>query len=131
MTDCVTGVFTKALPNAKVVALILSVDSAALSCRVRLLETLPALAAIVTAFAVNTEDTCAGNSTLVPFAGTVTNLGTTTAASLLERLTSCPPAGAGAFSVTVQESVPEPVTDAALQVSEFNSAVGEPFAINV
>ena len=50
VTGCgVAVVFTTTLPNAKLVALILSASIAAFSCRGKLLNTLPALAVIVTA----------------------------------------------------------------------------------
>jgi hypothetical protein len=61
----------------------------------------------------------------VAFAGTVTVAGTVTAVLLLDRLTLTPPAAA-AFSVTMQESVPAPVTDALLQSSALNAAVPMP-----
>jgi hypothetical protein len=49
VTDCVAGVLTTTSPNATLVALILSASIAAFSCRGKLLNTLPALAVIVTA----------------------------------------------------------------------------------
>jgi hypothetical protein len=88
------------------------------------LNTLPALAVIVTACAVATEDTVAVNPALVAFAGTVTALGTVTAELLLDRLTLRPPLAAAPFSVTVQASVPDPVMDALLQESALSAAGG-------
>ena len=41
--------FTTTLPNVKLVALMLSVGTAAFNCRAKVLDTLPALAVIVTA----------------------------------------------------------------------------------
>ena len=55
---------------------------------------------------------------LVPPAGTVTLAGTTAAGSLLESVTCAPPAGAGAFSVTVPVEGLPPVTLVGLTVSE-------------
>jgi hypothetical protein len=49
VTDCVAGVLTTTSPNATLVALMLSASIAAFSCRGKLLNTLPALAVIVTA----------------------------------------------------------------------------------
>lgn len=49
VTDCVAGVFTNTSPNATLVALMLSASMAALSCSVKLVNVLPALAVIVTA----------------------------------------------------------------------------------
>jgi hypothetical protein len=47
--DCAVGVLTTMLPNAKVVALALSVGRAAFSCTEKVFDTLPALAEIVAA----------------------------------------------------------------------------------
>ena len=55
---------------------------------------------------------------LVPPAGTVTPEGTTAAGSLLESVTCAPPAGAGAFSVTVPVEGLPPVTLVGLTVSD-------------
>jgi hypothetical protein len=63
------------------------------------------------------------NPALVAPAGTVTVLGTVTAELLLVRFTISPPLGAAVLSVTVQASVPDPVTVPLLQDSAFN-AVG-------
>jgi hypothetical protein len=123
VTGCgVAAVFTKTLPKATLVALMLRVGIAALSCRAKTLDTLPALAVIVTAWTVATEDTVAVNPALLAPAGTVTVLGTVTAELLLDRLTSSPPLGAAAVSVTVQASVPDPVIDPLLQESALSAA---------
>ena len=55
---------------------------------------------------------------LVPPAGTVTLEGTVAAGLLLESATCAPPAGAGAFSVTVPVEELPPVTLAGLRASE-------------
>ena len=55
---------------------------------------------------------------LVAPAGTVTLEGTTAAGLLLESVTCAPPAGAGAFSVTVPAEGLPPVTLAGLSASE-------------
>ena len=55
---------------------------------------------------------------LVPPAGTVTLEGTTAAGSLLESVTCAPPAGVGAFSVTVPVEGLPPVTLVGLTVSD-------------
>ncbi|MFY9855686.1 MAG: hypothetical protein WAK26_17585, partial [Terracidiphilus sp.] len=83
-------------------------------------ETLPALAVSVTACTVATDDTVAVNVALVPPFVTVTVAGTVTAALLLDRLTTTPSVGASEVSVTVQESVPEPVMDAFPQESALS-----------
>ena len=45
----VPAVFSTTLPNAKLVVLMLSAGTAAFNCRAKVLDTLPALAVIVTA----------------------------------------------------------------------------------
>jgi hypothetical protein len=121
-TDCVVGVLSTTSPKATLVALTLSAGIAAFNCRVKLLNTLPVPAVIVTAWAVVTEDTVAVNPALVAPAGTVTVPGTFTAELLLDRFTSSPPLGAEAVSVTVHASVPAPVMDSLLQESALNVA---------
>jgi hypothetical protein len=49
VTGCVADVLTATSPNATLVALMLSASIAAFNCRAKLLNTLPALAVIVTA----------------------------------------------------------------------------------
>jgi hypothetical protein len=123
VTGCgVAVVFTTTLPNAKLVALMLSAGTAAFNCRAKVLDTLPALAVIVTACAVATEATVAVNPALVAFAGMVTVLGTVTAELLLDRFTLSPPLGAAAVSVTVHASVPDPNMAPLLQFSALNAA---------
>ena len=122
VTGCVDAVFTVTLPNPKLVVLTVNVGAAAFSCRVKLLETLPALAVSVTACAVVTDDTVAVNPALVALAGTTTVAGTITAALLLARPTLKPPLPAAAVSVTVQVSLPDPVIDPLLQESTLKPA---------
>ena len=140
VTDCVAGVFNTTLPKEMLVALMLSVGVRAFNCRVKLLETVPALAVSVTAWAVLTDDTAALNPELVALAGTVTVVGTVTAPLLLDRLTLSPPLGAAPLSVTVHASVTDPVIDALLQERVLNvaplrraltvaSGVGEPLVM--
>ena len=124
VTDCAAAWFTTTLPNARLVTLMFSVGTAAFNCRVKLSDTLPALALRVTASAVATDDTVAVNPALVAFAGTTIDAGTVTAVLLLDRLTLRPPLGAAASSVTMQASVPDPVMDALLQKSALNAAAG-------
>jgi hypothetical protein len=122
VTDWVAGVLITTSPNATLVALMLSARIAAFSCRVKLFITPPALAVIVIACAVATEDIVAVNPALVEFAGTVTVLGTVTAALLLVRFTISPSLGAAAVSVTVHASVPDPVMAPLLHESALNAA---------
>jgi hypothetical protein len=115
VTDFDTAVFKATLPNETEEALTASVGTAAFNCRAKLLEIPPALAVMVTDFAVDTAETDAVNPALVALAGTVTDAGTLIALSLLERLTVNPVPGAAELSPTVQLSVPEPVIDAFVQ----------------
>jgi hypothetical protein len=69
---------------------------------------------------VKTGETFAVNWPLVPFIGTHTEVGNTTAGLLLERVTSVPPIGAGALRVTVQRSVPVPVYETTPQEIALN-----------
>ena len=82
----------------------------------------PAAAVRVTVWAVVTAETVAVKPMLVAPAGTVADAGTVTALLLLARLTASPPVPAAALSVTVQASVPAPVSEPWLQLNE--STVG-------
>jgi len=76
----------------------------------------PLAAAVTTAVrSAFTALTGAVNPALFDPAGTVTLAGTTRLAELLARVTARPPAGAKPLSVTVQETLPAPATDAGLQ----------------
>ena len=101
----------------------LSVGAAALSCTAKLSETLPALAVNVTVWEAATGDTVAENPALVASAGTVTEAGTVNAALFVDRLTISPPEAAGASTVTVQASVPDPVMVVWLHENPLNAAV--------
>jgi hypothetical protein len=120
--DCVADVFTITLPKAMLFALMLSVGTAAFNCRVNLFEIPPELAVRVTACAVPTDETPAVNPALEAFTGTVTMAGTVTAALLLDKLRVSPPLGTDELSVTVQESVPDPVMELLLHVRTLNAA---------
>lgn len=124
VTGCgVAEVLTCTLPNATLVALMLSAGSVAFNCRVKVLDRLPALAVNVTACAVATEDAVAVNSALVELAGTVTALGTVTAELLLDRFTVKPPLGAAVVSVRVHASEPDPVMTLLLQYIVLSAEV--------
>ena len=75
------------------------------------------------AVAVNVPD--------VAFAGTVTEVGTLTAALLLARLTTSPPAGAGAPKLTVHASLAAPVMELAAQEMAFIPDVPDPLILTV
>jgi hypothetical protein len=89
------------------------------------LATLPAVAVRVAACVEATAATVAEKLAEVAPAGTVTEPGTTTAASLLPRATARPPVGAAAVSVTEQVSVPAAVYEFVAQLTELNAAVAE------
>jgi hypothetical protein len=122
VTDSVADVFSATLLKTRLLVLRLKVGALALSAREKLLETVPAVAVRVAVCAVVTELMVAEKVTLVALAGTVTAAGRVTAASLLERLTLCPPLPAAVLRVTVQASVPAPVIEALVQESAFNVA---------
>jgi hypothetical protein len=89
----------------------------ALSSKPNVSDTPLALAVKVTVWVVAAGATVAVKLALVAFAGTSTLAGIDTRALLLlERLTVNPAAGAAAVSVTLQLSVPAPVTDGMLQL---------------
>ncbi len=67
----------------------------------------------------------------VSFAGTVTVLGKATAAVLLERLTTNPPAGAAVFKVRRQLSVSAPERAFELQVSALSPGVPVPLMLAI
>src|SRR5580692_10201295 len=122
VTGSVEAVFTVTFPKARLAELMVNVGTAAFNCRPKVRETPPALAVRVTACAVVTDDTVAVNPALVAMAGTTTVAGTVTAALLLVTATLTPPLPAGPLSVTVQASVPAPVSDALLQDNALNPA---------
>ena len=122
VTGSVDAVFTVTLPNAKLAGLMLNVGTAAFSCSAKVLETPPALPVRVTDCAVVTDDTVAVNPALVALAGTATAAGIVTAALLLVRPTLRPLLPAAELSVTVQVSLPAPVTDPLLHDNELNAA---------
>jgi hypothetical protein len=99
------------LPKAMLVALMLRVAGAGLSCSEKVLETLLALAVNVTVCAVLTAEAVAEKLAVVAPAMTVTEDGTETDELLLARFTVEPPVAAAVFSVTVQASVPAPVIE--------------------
>ena len=67
----------------------------------------------------------------VPFAGTVTVLGKATAALLLERLTTNPPAGAAVFKLRLQLSASAPERAFELQVSALSPGVPVPLMVAI
>jgi len=107
----------------------LKTGALALSCSVKVLATLLALAVRVTVWAVLTEETVAVKLAVVAPAGTITEAGTVTADLLLATLTAKPPVSAAAFSVTVQLSVPAPVIDPLVQLSPLNT--GKPVPLRL
>jgi hypothetical protein len=89
------------------------------------LATLPAVAVSVADCVEVTAATVAVKVAEVAPEGTVTDAGTTTAASLLPRPTARPPVGAAAVNVTEQESVPAAVYELVVQLTELSVAVLE------
>jgi hypothetical protein len=87
------------------------------------LATLPAVAVSVADCVEATAATVAEKLAEVAPAGTVTELGTATAASLLPRATTRPPVGAAAVSDTEQESVPADAYELVAQLIALSAAV--------
>jgi hypothetical protein len=129
VTVCVVGVLALTLPNDKLVVLTLSVDVEAFNCRANVFEALPELAVSVTACAVPTEVTVAVKPALAAPAAMLTVAGTVTALLLLARFTANPPAAAAAFNVTVQLSVPAPVTEPLVQLSPLSTGTPVPLRL--
>ena len=120
VTGNVVGVFTVTLPNPKLAGLMVSVGTAGFNCRAKVFDAPPVLAVRVTDCAVVTELAVAVNPALVALAGTTTAAGTVTAVLLLLNPTLAPPLPAAELSVTVQLSLPAPVSEALPQDTELN-----------
>jgi hypothetical protein len=87
-TSCfVTAEFTGTLPNPRLEVLRPSADTEAPRCKAKVCFTPPMLAVIVEVCTELTGETLAVKSALFTFAGTVTEVGTTTALLLLARVT--------------------------------------------
>lgn len=128
VTDCVAGVFTATFPNERAVGLMPSVALAAFNCREKAFELPFAFAVRVAVWAVPTDDTVAAKLAVAAPGATVTAAGSVTAALVLDRVTTCPPFGAGAFKLTLQASVVAPVMDALLQESALTTAMPVPLS---
>jgi hypothetical protein len=120
VTDCVVEVFTFTLPKLRLEVLRLSIAAVAFNCRTKLVETPAALAEMVAVCVAPTADIAAWKLALVAPADTVTDAGTTTAGSLLDRSTANPLAIA-AVSFAVHATVPEPVIDPWVQLNEASA----------
>ena len=127
---CVVAEFTEMLPKFTLEGLTLSVAVPAPSCRAKVSVTEPAVAVSVTVVVVVTVETVAVKVALEDPAGTVTVAGTVTSVLLLlVRLTAKPPVNAAAFSVTVQLSVPAPVTLPLAQVTPLSTGTPVPLRL--
>ncbi len=126
VTVCVVGVFRFTLPKLMLVELMVNSGDEEIACRVKVVETEPALAVKVMVCVLDTEETVAENVAVVAPAATVTEAGTVTAELLLARFTVNPPVAAAAFSVTVQLSVPDPVMDELVQESPVSTGTPVP-----
>ena len=120
MTVFVAGVFTVALPKARLVTLVLSVDTGTVNARAKVSVTLPAVAVRIAVCAVETCVTLTVNWALLMPVCTSAAGPVVTAGLLLDRATLKPGASAGPLSVSVQRSVPVPPIDALAQVKPIN-----------
>ncbi|MGA8044111.1 MAG: hypothetical protein WCA37_15040 [Terracidiphilus sp.] len=121
VTDCESAVLIVTLPKLRLVGLtprvLVSVLVAAGPNWIAKLADVPLIEACrVAVCAEDAAATVAVKGALVVPVVTLTELGTVTAELLLAMPTDTPPGGAGAFSVTVQLSVPEEVNDAVVQL---------------
>lgn len=117
ITDCEAVCPVATLPKFTVAALTLRVETAAFNCRLAFAPPVLVEAVSVAVCTEVTEATVAVKAALVALPGTVMVAGTVTAALLLAKLTTSPPLGAAALSVTVQLSVLLPVIDALAQMT--------------
>ena len=129
VTDWVAGEPTKTSPNEMLVALILSVDTPAPNCNVKVCDALLVLAVRVTVCEVLTAVIVAVKVPVFDPLATVTVAGTVTAELLLARLTLNPALPAVAFNVTVQLSVPAPVIEPLVQLSALNPGTPLPLRL--
>ena len=119
----VAVLFTATDPKLRLPELNLSPGTAAPRLIAYVCVAPPAEAVKVAVCAVLTDEMVAVNPALAAPAGTVTEEGTVTALLSLDRLTASPPDPAAADRLTVQASVPAPVTEPLLQVSPLREAV--------
>ena len=106
VTDWLVGVLSVTFPKARLFVLRLRMIVCAFSCSVNTLVLPPADAVSVAVVFDVTAATAALNPAVVDPAATVTEAGRVTDELLLDSVTTVPPAGAAAVSVTVHASVP-------------------------
>lgn len=99
--------------------------------KLKVLETLAALAVSSAIRSVVTEATVAVKVFVVAPADTVTLVGTVTSVLPLVRLTAKPPVGAPSVKLTVQVELPGAATVAGLQLSPLNCAAGDTVTVVV
>jgi hypothetical protein len=124
VTDCVACALTETLPKLRLAALMVSPGLATLTSRAKFAEMSPAVAVSVTDCGPLIGETATEKAALVTSAATVTEDGTLTSGLLLARFTRKPPLGAAVLNVTVHVSVPEPMIEPLLHVSELNTGAG-------
>lgn len=124
--DCVAGLFTVTFPNAIAFELIVRIGAVGLNCSATVFIAVPRVAESVVVCVEETAATVAVNVPLDAPAGTATVAGSVTAALLLDRLTTTPPAGAAALNVTVQASEPAPENELLAQVNALRAATLPP-----
>lgn len=129
VTVCVVAALTFSVPKEMLAALKPSVGTAAPRLMPNVSFTLPALAVTVSDCPVLTAATVAENVAVADPAATVTEEGTVTAELLLASFTANPPVAAAAFSVTVQESVPDPEKAELVHVSPLSTGMPVPLRL--
>jgi hypothetical protein len=131
VTDPVPVAPTATVPRLTLVALSVSVGTAAPRLIAKVFVPPPDVAVSVAVPAVLTADTVAVKLAEVAPAATVTDVGTVTDVSLLDRLTAWPPVPAAAFNAAVQVSVPAPVIDPFVQLRPLNTGWPVPLRLMV
>jgi hypothetical protein len=118
VTVCASDVLTASLPKLRLAALTPRVAAYAFSDKAKVFELLEVEAVSVAVCAVVTAVAVAVKPAVVAPAAISTDPGTVTAALLLARFTLMPPAGALPLTVTVHTSVPAPVRELDVHVSD-------------
>jgi hypothetical protein len=129
VTDPVPVAPIAIVPRLTVFALSVSVGTPAPRLMPKVFVPPPDDAVSVAVCVVLTVETVAEKPALVAPAATVTDAGTATDVSLLDRVTAWPPVPAAALRVTVHESVPAPVIEPFVQLSALSA--GWPVALRV
>lgn len=126
-----TGEPMTTLPYETLDGFQLKVGVEGLNVRVVVFDTPLEFAVSMTVFDELTAEAVAVNPALVAFAGTVTEEGTATDELVVASATLTPPLGAAVLKVTVQASVPAPVSEPVAQFRLLRTVVVASWMANV